>query len=89
MVIKSVLVASVLGAVVALGSFAASAEDLSGKVTKAEGKNVSIGKKSFEISNSRTEVMVKGKKAKRGDIKVGMNCTASVEGEEAKKVDCK
>jgi len=69
----------------------------SGKVveTKRAGRRVTInykGKKvTARLSSSRTAVTVKGKKAKRKDVKVGMDCTFTYpgDGKVAKKVDCK
>jgi hypothetical protein len=53
---------------------------------KHEGKDVHA-----ETSGSRTKVTIGGKAAKRGDIKVGMNCALTYlrPGAEATKIDCK
>ena len=89
MLTKQIVLASVMGALVAFGSFSASAEAVKGKVTKVDGGKITVDKTTVSVSKSRSAVMVKGKKAKRDDIMVGMNCTAEVEGEEAKTIDCK
>lgn len=55
-------------------------------VISADGKNVKSS-----ISGSRTELLLNGKKAKRDQLKVGMNCTVSgpTGSEEAAKIDCR
>jgi hypothetical protein len=74
------------------------AETVKGKVEAvgAEGRDVSVKTadgKMFKatISGSRTSIMVAGKKAERGALKTGMECTvdAPKDGGEAKSVDCK
>jgi hypothetical protein len=62
-----------------------------GKVTKIEreGRTVHIGTSAVKISGSRTKVTIKGKEADRGEIKVGMSCTADVDSGRAKMVACK
>ena len=97
--IKKVLLASALGGALALGMIAlpldtADAEVVKGKVTKIErgGRTIHMGDKSAKISGSRTKVTLGGKDGDRGDIKVGMECTADLKGEsgsEAKTIDCK
>ena len=89
MLTKHIILASAMGAMVAFGSFSASADSLKGKVTKVDGGKITVGKKTVSVSNSRTAVLVKGKKAKRDAIMVGMSCTADVDGDAAKKIDCK
>jgi len=67
-----------------------------GKVSqiKREGRTIFImykGKEvSAKVSGSRTKITVKGKKAKRKKVKVGMTCqfTYPRAGAEAKNVDC-
>jgi len=62
-----------------------------------ENKQVSINGKDGEIvvepSGSRTEILVNGAEAKRGDLVVGMECEIEYdpakEGNEPKKMDCK
>ena len=68
-----------------------------GKViaSKRKGRKITIdlgGKKaSASVSGSHTKVMIDGKKAKRGAIKVGMTCTFVYfgSGTQAKELDCK
>ncbi len=97
--IKKVLLASALGGALALGMVAipvdtADAEIVKGKVTKTErgGRTIHMGDKSAGISGSRTKVTIGGKEGDRGDITVGMECSADLKGEsgsEAKTIDCK
>lgn len=99
MEIKKVLLATALGGVLALGMVAlpagtADAETIKGKVTatEGEGSTIHLGDKSAKISGSRTKVTIAGKADKRANIKVGMECTADLQGEsgsEAKTIDCK
>jgi hypothetical protein len=62
---------------------------------KRAGRRITIdfkGKKVMaKLSSSKTKVTIKGKKAKRKDVKVGMTCTFTYPGpgKRAKKVDCK
>lgn len=62
----------------------------SGKVEKVEngGRVVTIAGTKYKVSGSRTKVMIGGKKAKRGAIKVGMDCAAEGKGT-AKMITCK
>ncbi|MDX1483166.1 MAG: hypothetical protein R3229_01690 [Alphaproteobacteria bacterium] len=62
----------------------------SGKVEKIErgGRTVVIAGTKYKVSGSRTKITIGGKKAKRGAIKVGMECTAEGKGE-AKAIACK
>ena len=62
----------------------------SGKVEKVErgGRVVVIAGTKYKVSNSRTKVTIGGKAAKRGAIKVGMQCTADGKGT-AKTIACK
>ena len=90
-----------VAACVAMAGFVASpalADAMKGKVEAVgnEGRDVSIKTadgKMFKatISGSRTNVMIGGKKAERGALKTGMECTVDAEkdGAEAKAVDCK
>jgi hypothetical protein len=61
-----------------------------GKVDAVEngGRTVVIGGTKYKVSGSRTKIMVKGKSAKRGDIKAGMMCDAKGKGE-ATSISCK
>lgn len=43
----------------------------------------------IEVSSSRTNVSVGGKKAGRGDLKAGMNCEIAFSGKDADIIDCK
>jgi tripartite-type tricarboxylate transporter receptor subunit TctC len=70
----------------------------SGKITKIDGGGRKLtldeGGKSITagVSGSRTKIFIGGKKAGRGDVKVGMNCTFELpmpKAKEAVKVDCK
>jgi hypothetical protein len=75
----------------ALSLFAAGdALAASGKVEKVEngGRVITIAGTKYKVSGSRTAVMVGGKKAKRGAIKVGMECEATGKGT-AKSITCK
>ena len=61
------------------------------KVVKG-GRTIHIGDGKAKISGSRTTVTINGKADKRGNITVGMTCTADLKGEsgsEAKTVSCK
>lgn len=81
----------VLSSVFALSLFAAGdALAKSGKVEKVEngGRVIVIGGTKYKVSGSRTSIMIKGKKAKRGAIKVGMECDAKGKGT-AKTIVCK
>jgi len=68
-----------------------------GKVVKIQrdGRRITIDYKGknrrANVSGSKTEVLVDGKKAKRKAIKMGMNCTFHYYGNKttAKKLDCK
>lgn len=62
----------------------------SGKVeaVENEGRQVTIAGTKYKVSGSRTKVTIGGKEADRGEIKVGMECEATGEGE-AKMIACK
>ena len=63
---------------------------LAEKVTAMEGKNLTAGGKTYEVSASRTKVMIKGAAGTRDGIKVGMDCKITGKaGAEATAVDCK
>lgn len=62
---------------------------LADKVTAYDGrKNITVGGKSYEISGSRTKIMIGGKAGDRGSLKVGMDCTVKGSGE-ASEITCK
>jgi tripartite-type tricarboxylate transporter receptor subunit TctC len=69
-------------------------ETSKGKITAlgGGGRNVSWeggGKKGkVRVSGSGTELLVGGKKGKRDDLKVGMECAFTYQGSSAKKIDC-
>lgn len=69
-------------------------ETLKGAITeiKRGGRSVSYKagdkKGKVSVSGSRTEVMIAGNKAKRSELKVGMNCEFTYQGSEAKKIAC-
>ena len=69
-------------------------ETSKGKITAlgGGGRNVSWegdGKKGkIRVSGSGTELLVGGKKSKRGGLKVGMECSFTYQGSSAKKIDC-
>lgn len=69
---------------------AGSAFAASGKVeaVENEGRQVTIAGTKYKVSGSRTKVTIGGKEADRGEIKVGMECSAEGEGE-AKMIACK
>lgn len=82
---------ALISSIFALSLFAASdVSAASGKVDKVEngGRVVTIAGTKYKVSGSRTKIMVGGKKAKRGAIKVGMECEAKGKGT-AKSIDCK
>jgi hypothetical protein len=64
---------------------------LADKVTAYDGrKEITVGGKKYEISGSRTKVMIGGKAGDRGAIKVGMDCKVTgAAGGEASAIDCK
>jgi len=87
-----------LAAMAALVSTSALADSMKGKVDAVgpEGRDVAIKTadgKAFKatVSASRTAITIDGKKAERGALKTGMECTveAPKDGAEATKVDCK
>ncbi len=75
----------------------ATIESNTGKVVKTvrKGHEITISYKGKEVSaklsSSKTKVTIKGKKSKRGDVKVGMICTITYPGPNttAEAVDCK
>ena len=88
MKISGIVASTVFAAALVLGGAPAFAK--SGKVEKVAngGRSVTIAGTTYKISKSRTKVMIGGKKGKRGQIKVGMQCSAKGKGT-AKTVDCK
>lgn len=63
---------------------------LAGKVSGVADKIVTVDGKNYEISNSRTNITIKGAKGTRDGIKVGMDCTVTgAPGTEAKAIACK
>ena len=81
----------VMSAMFALSLFAAGdAFAKSGKVTKVEngGRVITIAGTKYKVSGSKTMITIKGKKGKRGTIKVGMSCDAKGKGT-AKTIACK
>jgi hypothetical protein len=63
---------------------------LAAKVEKVADKNITVGGKTYEISNSRTKISIKGAAGKRESIKAGMDCTVSGSpGGEASAITCK
>lgn len=90
----SILGSMLLVAAIFLPINVAFAEMVEGKVTAVErgGRMVKMGNKSAKISGSRTDVSINGKEDDRGNIKVGMTCSADLKGgsgSEAKKISCK
>jgi hypothetical protein len=84
---------AIISSVFALSLVAAGGVDVlakEGKVDAVEngGRTIVIGGTKYKVSGSRTKVMVKGKSAKRGDIKAGMMCDAKGKGE-ATSISCK
>ena len=69
-------------------------ETKAGKITelKSGGRRVTWegdgAKGKLRVSGSRTALMVGGKKAKRKELKVGMNCKFTYQGSSAKKIEC-
>jgi hypothetical protein len=61
-----------------------------GKVTAYDGRDkITVGGKNYEISGSRTQITIKGAKADRSQIKVGMECALTgAAGGEAKTLTC-
>ncbi len=60
--------------------------------SERDGRLIHMGDKSAKISGSRTKVTIGGKAGDRGDITVGMECSADLKaasGSEAKTIDCK
>jgi hypothetical protein len=98
MTIKTISIMSILAGALVLGSIAwptsvARADKVEGKVTavEKEGRVVKFGGTSAKISGSRTKVHINGKPGDRGEIKVGMTCTADLKegsGSEAKQINC-
>ena len=89
MKISTAIISSVFAlSLVAAGGVDALAKE--GKVDAVEngGRTIVIGGTKYKVSGSRTKVMVKGKSAKRGDIKAGMMCDAKGKGE-ATSITCK
>jgi hypothetical protein len=89
MKISTAIISSVFAlSLVAAGGVDALAKE--GKVDAVEngGRTIVIGGTKYKVSGSRTKVMVKGKSAKRGDIKAGMMCDAKGKGE-ATSISCK
>jgi hypothetical protein len=63
---------------------------LAAKVDKVADKNVTVGGKTYEISNSRTKITIKGATGNREGIKAGMDCTVTGSpGAEASAIACK
>lgn len=84
---------AVTSSLFAISLIAAGAGDAlagAGKLQKVEngGRSVTIAGTKYKVSGSRTKITIKGKKAKRGALKVGMDCTAKGKGE-AKLIACK
>jgi hypothetical protein len=84
---------AIISSVFALSLVAAGGVDVlakEGKVDAVEngGRTIVIGGTKYKVSGSRTKIMVKGKSAKRGDIKAGMMCDAKGKGE-ATSIACK
>jgi hypothetical protein len=89
MKISTAIISSVFAlSLVAAGGVDALAKE--GKVDAVEngGRTIVIGGTKYKVSGSRTKIMVKGKSAKRGDIKAGMMCDAKGKGE-ATSISCK
>lgn len=86
MKITSALLTSVFAVTLVVSAHAAS-----GKVEAVnnEGRQIVVGGQEYAISNSRTKVTIKGKEAKRDQIKAGMTCDVQGEGGQASAVSCK
>lgn len=78
-----------------IGKVAVATETLRGKVAKTEndGRKISYaaGSKTgtLDVSSSGTKVTIGGKKAARKDIKTGMDCEFSFQGNDAKAITCR
>ena len=96
---KKLLAVPVIGSMLLMGAIflpinAAFAEMVEGKVTETQrgGRMIIMGDKSAKISGSRTDVFINAKSDDRGNIKVGMTCSADLKGgsgSEARKISCK
>lgn len=65
---------------------------LADKLEKVDGKNITVGGKSYEVSASRTKVTIAGKEGNRDALKAGMDCKIEGGGQtptELKSIDCK
>ncbi len=84
MKISTALVSSVFAAamLVSSGAMAAKIE------VKNEGREVVAGGKTYTVSASRTQITIGGNPAGRGDLKSGMDCQITGEGE-ASAIACK
>ncbi len=83
------ITSALLTSVFAVGLIA-SAHAASGKIqVMNEGRQISVGGQEFAISNSGTQVTIKGQAAKRDQLQDGMTCDVQGDGGKATTVSCK
>ena len=58
-------------------------------VTAVDGKKITMGDDTVEISSSRTKLTINGNEDVRDNIKVGMDCVAAPTTGEAETMECK
>lgn len=88
---KYAIVAAAAAVALSLGVWSAPASaQASGNITvQNEGRQVVVGGQTYNVSASRTKITIGGKDAQRGDLKDGLNCTVTAEGDAASAISCK
>jgi hypothetical protein len=88
---KYAISAAAIAFAIAFGMWSApaSAQDAGVIKVEGEGRVIEVGGKKFNVSASRTKITIAGKDGQRGDLKDGLNCTVTAEGDAASTVTCK